>query len=315
MKSAILTESKKPLKVANVDLPTKLEYGQVLVKIFYSGICKSQIMEIFGGRENKKWLPHLLGHEGSGKVVAIGKGVSKVSPGDWVILGWIKGKGKDVGGAKYQLEDQIINSGAITTFSTYTIASENRIVPLPPLVPKDLAVLFGCALPTGTGIVLHEIKPKFSSSIAVIGLGGIGLSALMACSVFECDPLIAIDVSLDKLELAHKLGATHTIHARNQDPLVEVQKITDWGIDSIYATIGEMTRKIAQRAEQIGLTVGDPIHRANHLRFLLMIPNIQLHVVFVILKLTMKSICLLGTQGFIFLLQQNGRIRNIPWLG
>jgi len=242
MRGAVLWETGKPLSVEDQIKIPSLKEGQVLVKLSFSGVCHSQLMEVRGKRGKDNYLPHLLGHEGSGKVVAIGRGVSKVSPGDWVILGWIKGKGKDASGAKYQLEDQIINSGPITTFSTYTIASENRIVPLPPQVPKDLAVLFGCALPTGAGIVLHEIKPKFSTSIAVIGLGGIGLSALMACSVFECDPLIAIDVSSDKLELAHKLGATHTIHAGNQDPLMEVYKITHGeGVDFSIEAAGHTT--------------------------------------------------------------------------
>jgi len=171
-------------------------------------------------------------------------------------LGWIKGKGKDVGGTKYQLGKQSIHSGAVTTFSTYTIASENRIVPLPPQVPKDVAVLFGCALPTGAGIVLNEIQPKRGSSIAVFGLGGIGLSALMVCSVFECDPLIAIDVSLDKLELAHKLGATHTIHARNQDPLMEVYKITNGeGVDFSIEAAGH-TKTIEMGFEMVKKNVG-----------------------------------------------------------
>jgi S-(hydroxymethyl)glutathione dehydrogenase / alcohol dehydrogenase len=232
MRGAVLWEIGKPLRVEDqIEIPT-LEDGQVLVKLSYSGICHSQLMEVRGKRGKDRYLPHLLGHEGSGQVVATGNGVSKVSPGDWVILGWIKGKGKDVGGAKYQLGEQTINSGAVTTFSTYTIASENRLVPLPPQVPKDLAVLFGCALPTGAGIVLNEIQPKIGSSIAIFGLGGIGLSALLACNVFECDPVIAIDVSPDKLNLALKFGATHVIDARNQNPVEEVKKITeDNGVD------------------------------------------------------------------------------------
>ncbi len=232
MRGAVLWETGKPLRVEDGIVIPPLQEGQVLVKLAYSGVCQSQLMEVRGKRGEDHHLPHLLGHEGSGQVIAIGGGVSKVSPGDCVILGWIKGKGRNVSGARYQLGNQLINSGPVTTFSTYTIVSENRVVPLPPEVTKDVAVLFGCALPTGAGMILNEIKPKRGSSIAVFGLGGIGLSALMACHVFECDPVIAIDLSPDKLELAQKFGATHVVHARNQDPLVEVQKVTDGkGVD------------------------------------------------------------------------------------
>ena len=156
-----------------------------------------------------------------GKVISVGPGVTKVSEGNWVILGWIKGKGKDVKGAKYILGDQVINSGPVTTFSTYSIVSENRVVNLPEYIPKDLAVLFGCALPTGSGILLNEIKPRKNSKLAFVGLGGIGLSSLMASSIFECEEIIAIDVSEDKLKLAKKFGATHKAFVKKLSDLLK----------------------------------------------------------------------------------------------
>nr|MBC8485749.1 zinc-binding dehydrogenase [Bacteroidota bacterium] len=232
MQGAVLWEVNKPLIVENdIEIPA-LDYGQVLVKIAYSGVCHSQLMEARGKRGKDRYLPHLLGHEGSGEVIAIGAGVSKVSVGDWVILGWIKGKGKDVGGAKYSLGERVINSGSVTTFSTYSIVPENRIVTIPLNVPKDIAVLFGCAVPTGAGMILNEIKPQRGSSIVFFGLGGIGLSALMACRIFECDPVIAIDISQEKLVLAQNFGATHLINSSNQDPVKKVLKITEGrGVD------------------------------------------------------------------------------------
>ncbi|MFC2117215.1 zinc-binding dehydrogenase [Bacteroidota bacterium] len=232
MQAAVLWEVNKPLIVEDeIEIPS-LEYGQVLVKMAYSGVCHSQLMEARGRRGEDRYLPHLLGHEGSGEVIALGAGVSKVSVGDWVILGWIKGKGNDVAGVKYKLGEQVINSGSVTTFNTYSIVSENRIVILPDNVPKDIAVLFGCALPTGAGMVLNEIKPKKNSSIVFFGLGGIGLSALMACRIFECNPVIAIDISQEKLELAQKFGATHLINSSNQNPLEKVLEITEGlGVD------------------------------------------------------------------------------------
>ena len=165
MRGAVLWETGRPLRVENqIEVPI-LQHGQILVKLAYSGVCRSQLMEVRGKRGKDVHLPHLLGHEGSGQVVASGNGVSKVSPGDWVILGWIKGHGIDACGAKFRLDDQEINSGPVTTFSTYTIVSENRVVPLPTDVSKDVAVLFGCSLPTGAGIIMNEIKPKKGSSI------------------------------------------------------------------------------------------------------------------------------------------------------
>ena len=143
MKAAVLWECGKPLSiVSGVEIP-KLMSGQVLVKMAYSGVCRSQLMEVEGKRGEDKYLPHLLGHEGCGKVVHTAADVTKVSSDDWVILGWIKGEGINADGAKYKLGDKIINSGGVTTFSTYTIVSENRIVPLPKGLPRDISVLFG----------------------------------------------------------------------------------------------------------------------------------------------------------------------------
>jgi S-(hydroxymethyl)glutathione dehydrogenase / alcohol dehydrogenase len=232
MKAAVLWECGKPLSIENeVEIP-ELKSGQVLVKIAYSGVCRSQLMEVEGQRGEDKYLPHLLGHEGCGRVIHTATDVTKVSTDDWVILGWIKGEGINADGAKYKLDDKIINSGGVTTFSTYTIVSENRVVPLPEGLPKDISVLFGCALPTGAGIVLNQIKPKKDSSIAFIGLGGIGLSGLMAAMAFECKNIIAVDISAEKLTLAKEFGATHTINALNSNVLQEINKITNGvGVD------------------------------------------------------------------------------------
>jgi S-(hydroxymethyl)glutathione dehydrogenase / alcohol dehydrogenase len=237
MKAAVLWECGQPLSIeSEVEIP-ELMSGQVLVKMAYSGVCRSQLMEVEGERGEDKYLPHLLGHEGCGKVVHTAVDVTKVSADEWVILGWIKGEGLNADGAKYKLGDKIINSGGVTTFSTYTIVSENRIVPLPKGLPRDISVLFGCALPTGAGIVLNQIKPKKNSSIAFIGLGGIGLSGLMATKAFECKNIIAVDVSDEKLKLAKEFGATHIINASTSNVLKEINNITggmgvDYSVDA-----------------------------------------------------------------------------------
>ena len=151
IKAAVLFEIGKPLQIREIT-SNPLKKGQVLIKILYSGICRSQLMEVQGLRGDDKWLPHLLGHEGSGIVEAIGEGVTKVKPGDEVILTWIKSSGLEADYAIYNYKDSVINSGAVTTFSNYSIVSENRVVKKPVNIPFDLAILFGCALPTGAGI-------------------------------------------------------------------------------------------------------------------------------------------------------------------
>jgi S-(hydroxymethyl)glutathione dehydrogenase/alcohol dehydrogenase len=241
MKAAVLWKTGEPLVVEDgIEIP-KLQSGQVLVKMAFSGVCRSQLMEVMGHRGEDKYLPHLLGHEGCGEVIDKADDVKKVSVGDWTILGWIKGKGKDAEGAKYTLNNTIINSGSVTTFSNYTIVSENRLVPLPEGISKDIAVLFGCALPTGAGIVLNEVKPRKNSSIGFIGLGGIGLSALMASSLFDCKHIIAVDVSDAKLELAREFGATHTINTSTSNAMEELYKITHGkGLDYTIEAAGRV---------------------------------------------------------------------------
>jgi S-(hydroxymethyl)glutathione dehydrogenase/alcohol dehydrogenase len=244
MKAAVLSSLNAPLQVL-----TGLEYalparGQLLVKLAYSGVCHSQLMEVRGRRGEDVYLPHLLGHEGSGKVVQVGEGVAKVNVGDLVVLGWIKGSGLDGGGVKYRCNclPYVINAGGVTTFNEYALVSENRVVPLPKGVPMDIAVLFGCAVPTGAGIITNDLRPAPGSTIAVFGLGGIGMSALMATMLFDCAKVIAVDVSADKLALARSFGATHTINATEVDPVSEIRAFTNGlGVDYSVEASGQVS--------------------------------------------------------------------------
>lgn len=240
IRAAILNELGAPLVVKDIELPELLA-GQVLVKVLFSGVCRSQVMEVRGGRGNDPWLPHLLGHEGSGIVVAIGEGVTKVKAGDEVILGWVKGEGLDAPGAKYKCGDQIINSGRVTTFSNYSIISESRAVKKPPGLPFDTAILFGCALPTGAGMVLNELKPSSDSSVVVLGLGGIGLSALIALKAIGVKMIIAIDISEEKLELAKQLGATHVFNSASEGFCQAVLELTKHGADMCVESGGQVS--------------------------------------------------------------------------
>ncbi|RTL57743.1 MAG: acetoin dehydrogenase [Rhodocyclaceae bacterium] len=242
IKAAVLTQLGQPLTLLSGVTHPQPGKGQVLVKLAYSGVCHSQLMEARGRRGDDPYLPHLLGHEGSGRVVAVGDGVTKVAPGELVILGWIKGSGLDGGGAKYACPrlPQPINAGGVTTFNEYALVSENRIVKLPAGVPLDVAVLFGCAVPTGAGIITHDLQPRPGSTIAIFGLGGIGLSALMATLLYQCASIIAVDVSEEKLALAQSFGAHHVIDARDTDPVAAIRALTSGaGVDYAVEASGQ----------------------------------------------------------------------------
>lgn len=180
-KASILTNIKK-VENHKFPVPNKLRDDQVLVKINYTGICGSQIMEFLGNRGKDSYLPHAFGHEAVGKVVAIGKKVKKVSPKDEVILSWIKGNGLDYGGFQLtNVKNKKINFGPISTFSSIAIVSENRVFLKPKKMSKIEAVLYGCATPTGAGLVINQIKElKTKHKVCLIGVGGVGMAALLA---------------------------------------------------------------------------------------------------------------------------------------
>ena len=238
IKAAVLEKINSKLKIIDLQVP-KLTHGQVLVKIFFSGACRSQLMEIVGGRNNQNWLPHLLGHEGSGEIVEVGSGVSKFKPGDKVILGWIKGKGIEAESASFSYENQIINSGKVTTFSNYSIVSENRLVMKPKHLSFEEAVLFGCAIQTGAGMVFNELKISREDNVIVLGLGGIGLSALIALKTLNIEKIIALDISNEKLNLAKELGATHIFNTQRSDLKSEINKIFKEGANFCIESCGK----------------------------------------------------------------------------
>jgi S-(hydroxymethyl)glutathione dehydrogenase/alcohol dehydrogenase len=173
-----------------------------------------------------------------------------------VILGWIKGRGMDAGGTSYSRDGRVINSGGVTTFNEFSIVAENRCVLLPPGVPSDIAVLFGCAIPTGAGMVINSVKPEPGSTLAFFGIGGVGLSALMAAGLFDCRAVIAVDLERSKLDLAADFGATHTIDSSKCDPVQEIMKITDGrGVDFAVEAAG-VVDTIQQAFESIRFNGG-----------------------------------------------------------
>lgn len=209
-KAAVLYKLNSPLVIEEIEMP-QLKSGQTLVKILASGICRTQLNEIKGLKGQDKYLPHLLGHEGAGRVEEVGPGVGKVKKGDYVVLSWIKGEGLDAPSSQYSVSGKVINSGAIATFSQYSVISENRLTKIPKDIPPHHAALLGCALPTGGGIVIHNFNLSRKSSLAVFGVGGVGSGAILVAKMQNCGKIIAVDISKEKLDFAKKLGATDTI--------------------------------------------------------------------------------------------------------
>ena len=194
-----------------------LGVGQVLVKVAYSGICGKQLEEISGKRGEDPYLPHLLGHEGAGEVVSIGPGVRKVKEGDHVVLHWIKGTGIDSAPPRFDWNGIEVSAGWVTTFSEYSVASENRVTPIPSDVNLKAASLLGCAVTTGLGIVFHDGDVKPGQSVAVFGVGGIGLNVVQGAALVNAYPIVAIDIHDQKLQWARNFGATHTINTTSTD--------------------------------------------------------------------------------------------------
>ena len=224
-KAAILVELKKPLIIDEICLPENLEPGQVLVKIHFSGICGSQLGEMDGVKGFDNYLPHLLGHEGSGTVIEVGPGVRHVKPNDHVVMHWRKGLGIEAVPPTYMWGDKKVNAGWITTFSEYSIVSENRLTVIPKDYDKELAALFGCAVTTGFGVITNNAKLKIGESIIVYGAGGVGLNIIQAAAMTSAHPIIAVDLHSGRLEIARKAGATHVINASSGDPKSEIKQI------------------------------------------------------------------------------------------
>ena len=224
MKAAILVEQKKPLIVDEINLPKALEIGQVLVKVHFSGICGSQLGEIDGAKGPDAYLPHLLGHEASGTVLAIGPGVKHVKEGDVVVLHWRKGLGIEGEPPKYLWQNKPLNAGWIATFNEYAIVAENRVTPINN-GDLEVAALFGCAVTTGFGVVKNNAKLSIGDSVVIFGAGGVGLNIVQAAALVSAYPIIAVDLYDGRLELAKKMGATHIINSSKVNAEEEIKAI------------------------------------------------------------------------------------------
>lgn len=228
--AALLVQTGHPLVLAELEIPA-LKPGQVLVEIAYSGACGTQVMEWRGDKGEDKWVPHCLGHEGTGTVLETGSAVTKVKPGQKVVLSWIKGDGIEAGGAIYTWDGKKVNAGGVTTFQRHAVVSENRLTLLPSCLEMDTAVLLGCAAPTGMGALFNTLKLRAGDSVAIFGSGGIGINAIMAAIFAGGSPVIAVDPSPARRALAKLYGATHVIDPAEGDVLAAIRAIEPQGVD------------------------------------------------------------------------------------
>jgi S-(hydroxymethyl)glutathione dehydrogenase / alcohol dehydrogenase len=239
-RAAVLYQQNTPLVIEELEVPP-LKRGQVLVKILYTGICGAQYNEIIGLKGPDRFLPHMMGHEASAIVLDIGEGVTRVKKDDYVALSWIKSVGLDGINTQFKKGDQLVNAGGVTTFTEYSVVSENRVTKISRKISADVAAIIGCAILTGGGIVVNTMKAKAGQSIAVFGAGGIGSSVLLAAKRVGCSPIIAVDIAETKLAMARDLGATHTIDPRAGDVVARIREIVPEGLDFSVDASGAKT--------------------------------------------------------------------------
>ncbi len=277
MKAAILTEQGAPLTVAEVSLPEALRFGQVLVRLAYSGICGSQLGEIAGVKGPDPYLPHLLGHEGSGRVLAVGEGVRHVRPGDAVVLHWMKGAGLEADPPSYQWQGRPLNAGWITTFNEFAIVAENRVTAVPEGLDPRLAALFGCAVTTGLGTLSNNARLRMGESLIVLGAGGVGLNMIQGAALTSAHPIVGVDLFDNRLELAKSLGATHVLNARHGNLAEALRAIVGGaGADVVIDNTGlpELIQLGVELTKPQGRTVLVGVPRKGHP---ISIPSLPLH--------------------------------------
>ncbi len=255
-RAAILVEPNKPLVIDEIDFPDPAP-DQVLVKLFASGVCHSQIHTMRRPARARDRFPALLGHEATGIVVAAGRDVSHVKEGDHVITTWVD---RNNATTPLPLVNHALNDrpqsafmwhgtevwGSAATWAEYALASDRVVVPISNDVATDVTAIIGCAVMTGAGAILNTLQVKPGQSVAVFGAGGIGLCAVAAAAIVDAHPVIAVDVSADKLAFARRLGATHAVNAQEVDAVQAIQELTDGGVDFAIDAIG-----LPQTQEQI----------------------------------------------------------------
>ncbi len=238
-KAAIQVEPGGPLVIEEIDIPDPGP-NQVTVRNFASGVCYSQVHQL---RNPGLPRPMGLGHEGSGVVTHVGKEVTHVREGDHVISTWVPRNpisGLPVStptGATFRGRE-LIADGDVYTWSEHMVTFAEKVVPMSRSDPIDISCLVGCAVLTGAGAVLHTVQVQPGQSLAVFGVGGVGLSAIGAAAIVGADPIIAIDIEDHKLQFAKEFGATHGINAADTDAVGAIWEISPGGVDYALDAVG-----------------------------------------------------------------------------
>lgn len=251
MKAAVLREVGTPMKVEDVTLDAPA-YGQVLVRTAAAGVCHSDLHFIDGVWPMR--LPAVLGHEAAGVVEAVGEGVTYVEPGDHVVLLFVPfcgacdycttGRPNLCQNGRLRARTMQIDGQAAVPFLGMSAFAEQMVVPEGGVVkirkdmPLDRASLIGCGVMTGVGAAINTAKVAPGSTCAVIGAGGVGLNVIQGCALAGAEKIIAVDMRVNKLEMAHEFGATHVVDASREDAVARVQELTGGGADYAFEAIG-----------------------------------------------------------------------------
>ncbi len=260
MKAAVLDEVGMDFRIAEVEID-KPKSGEILVKVAASGLCASDLNAIDGKRKLVPF-PAVIGHEASGIVKEIGPNVSGISVGDHVVMSivpncgeceWCKrgipnycstaGEAMGAGGL-FDKTSRLSENGSklnqflcVASFAEYAVVPASGAVVIPKEMPLDRAALLSCAVLTGYGAVINTAQVKAGSSVAVFGCGGVGLNSIQGARLVGAKTIIAVDVNDEKLEIARKVGATHTVNALKEDPVAFIKGVCG-GADYVFDASG-----------------------------------------------------------------------------
>ncbi len=262
----------EPLEVVDLMLPEPGPH-EVVVKQYASGICHSQLHTIHNPRRSAE----VLGHESTGEVISVGSAVTGLARGDTVMVTWVP---KDVANARRRggptsltlPNGEIATSLNVFTWATHTIADEMFVVKVSDDIDRETTSIVGCAVITGAGAVLHTAGVKPGDSVAIFGVGGVGLCAVASAKMCGADPIIAVDLDPNKLEFAKRFGATHGVNASEVDAVAAIRDLTRdetrfdilreplAGVDYAFDCIGQAVtmRQISEavRAGEFGIGKG-----------------------------------------------------------
>ena len=236
-RAAVYVEHGQPLSIEEITLPDP-QADEVVVKLFASGICHTQLHQLHNPESPT---PLLLGHEATGVVIDLGRDVTHVKEGDHVMVTWVP---RDITpetarpmrtAFSFRGED---HEGGIYTWAEHVLAKEQLVLPLDPTVPTDVTSIIGCAVVTGVGAVLGSAKVQPGDTVAVYGVGGVGINVVAGAKIANAGRIIAVDLDDEKLKWAEEFGATDVINASEVNPVEAIRDMTGGGVDFAFDAIG-----------------------------------------------------------------------------